>query len=234
MKDAAKAKELRKLLHRYATGKAKPKHKALGLCSTLKTGGFNIDQLGEKLQGWPEGSGYYAYTIYTQPDKYSDPSVEYSAIPDKWDARTPHGKARRRLCSWLVAELDSGRWEPEFLSVLTEQEQGLQDYLYRLSYDNTLPTESRISGLCYMLSDIIEIRDLIRIMLNWPECSGDKIYPIHTDSEAGPKGQYDNADDKWDSDTEYGLARRRLCGWLAEQIRLGYWKPVMLKKSNEN
>lgn len=55
------------------------------------------------------------------------------------------------------------------------------------------------------------------MMPKWPEFTGDRWYPVPHQTMS-PEDAFDNLDDLW-SDDEYGDARRRLCLWLADQIK---------------
>lgn len=61
------------------------------------------------------------------------------------------------------------------------------------------------------------------LMRSWGEYSGNPEYPV--DHPNGPSDGFVFNDNLWDPETEYGRARRRLCGFLASELQKIYEVP---------
>lgn len=79
--------------------------------------------------------------------------------------------------------------------------------------------DSRAFGICHSLSGFMRFVDATvfvgRRAREWPEFSGLIGYPVR--HKSGAVTGYEINNDRWSG--EYGAARRRLCGFLAQKIR---------------
>jgi len=107
---------------------------------------------------------------------------------------------------------------PEEKKMDTKTLKAMADRLQELA-DGAEPMDA-CDGVC------LEIRNTFgqdylehaqRLFRNWPEHSGIDEYPVKHPSKKDAKGAYFREDDLWSG--EYGAARRRLCGFLAQEIR---------------
>lgn len=58
---------------------------------------------------------------------------------------------------------------------------------------------------------------IIRLFPEWPEYSGDDMFPIkHKKLE--PNKAFHRSKNLWNRFTRFGKDRRRLCGWLADNL----------------
>lgn len=79
--------------------------------------------------------------------------------------------------------------------------------------------ERKDRGICHVMQ--LEFGAKCRLYVAettvfWPEYSGNKTYPVPHEY-LGEIVAFENLDDLWSG--EYGAARRRLCGFLASEIR---------------
>lgn len=100
--------------------------------------------------------------------------------------------------------------DTETLKAMADRLQGLAD---------GAEPDLRALGICHNISDFMRFADATAFVggraREWPEFSGLIGYPVR--HKAGAVTGYEIDNDLWSG--EYGAARRRLCGFLAQRIR---------------
>ena len=78
---------------------------------------------------------------------------------------------------------------------------------------------SACDGVCLEIQNTFGqdyLKHAQRLFRRWPEHSGIDAYPVKHPSNKDAKGAYFHEYNLWTG--EYGAARRRLCGFLAQEI----------------
>lgn len=99
-------------------------------------------------------------------------------------------------------------------------------HLALLEVQKIVKTDHPATGICDLLGRTLlnkgydfsvkitkKARDLMR---EWPEYSGDALFPVPAPEGSCPEACYISAKDLWGFD-DYGRARRRLLAWLIER-----------------
>lgn len=96
-------------------------------------------------------------------------------------------------------------------------------HLALLEMQKVVKTGQPATGICDLLTKALIDKDydlrvklskeLRNLMREWPEYSGDALFPVPAPDGGCPEAYYLKAKDLWGFD-DYGRARRRLLGWL--------------------
>lgn len=100
----------------------------------------------------------------------------------------------------------------------TETLKAMADRLQELA-DGAEPMDSS-EGVCKEVGDMFGFyahQFVVLRMKSWPEHSGNDSFPVSAPCVPSPYDAYQETDNLWTG--EYGAARRRLCGFLAQEIR---------------
>lgn len=75
-------------------------------------------------------------------------------------------------------------------------------------------------GLCNLIEEYCIDSELVLfpIFREWPEYSGNDVYPIKGTNTKDPKQMYNNCKNMFSKKTKYGQARRRLALFVADEL----------------
>lgn len=71
------------------------------LCSLLES---ETQELIRLMNKWPEASGNASFPV--PHNKFNPMEAYFRSKPNLWNKRTKYGRARFRLCKWLIEELE--------------------------------------------------------------------------------------------------------------------------------
>ena len=108
-------KDVRARVHEYlSTGEENERFDPdLGICNAVTLGASSPEVssgclvlLSDRMEEWPEFSGYPAYPV-PHPSESPDKAFYLASAEEMWNPGSAYGAARLRLLDWLIAQLEA-------------------------------------------------------------------------------------------------------------------------------